>query len=1125
MRFCMKVSFFVLLIFSASAFCATKPLEIGEEEMPELSNQSSPFRGKINHPGYIGHTWVAYPHVENPASLDMDPQGRIFVSEANRFWFGVPDLRRAREMIRGDFRSRTTADRLALYDAHADKRDRAWYEQTPDRLIRLEDSDGNFVADKRTLFSDAFDEPLDGIGFSVLAERNATYFTCIPALRKLTDPNDDGEADTLESIVEGFGVRVSFIGHDLHGITRGPDGRLYFSIGDRGFYVEREDGEIFEASGRGAIFRCDSDGTNFEVYAHGLRNPQELAFDDQGNLFTFDNTGDIGDKARVVYVLDNTDSGWDMAHQSPHHYANALDWKNFKLSKSVWVGEKMFETYTRDQPQWVYPPIGHLGNGPSGVTWLSGKSVPEDLREGFLVTNYRGAPKNSNIIHVSLTSKDAGFELGESLVFVEGVASCDVEHGYDGNLYLADYGGGWSVNKNGTIQILRPQDSECQAIGKETALAFQKGFEHRSLSELQLLLSHDDQRVRQAAQFAMVSKGTASIATFTEILEIVDNAMLPRLHAIWGLGQLYRQGHVEAGPILLKCLASDKVEIRANAARTCGDVRVTASREPLLSLLNDHAPRVISLAAVALGRVAPTGDAEVVDALFSRAANNNGESFDVTIRHAFLSALSRLARPDQTLARVKSDSFEQRMLSLLVCRRQDHPHLALFLNDETEEIRKEAVSAIYDTGALDGPAGKALLSLNPEDFPFHQQVRLVGAYFRIGSENAAKALLSTCANHKLGEEVRIFAMEALLRWSIPMDTDPVLGHYRPTLQSTFSRTDFVSAMGENIRQLVEKEKAPKLASLLGKFVMEAGISMDPVVLRKQVMDSNLNAEVRASNLRSLLSLNDKADHAMIEDLLDDPSELVRSVSFAGLVDRAPDKYEGKVTLAVKEDEPMVARAIFKSLSEKNPKMLIDMWKVRELNLRNELWLDLYQALTDSPDEDARKVAATYAAGDPGRVHALSLYGGNPGSGELVFRNQGACLQCHKIEGEGGAQGPELSLVGDRMQPSKLLESLVYPSAEISPGYGLSTVSLKNGDAQVGRILANESESLTILSPDGVKHELNKSEVSDVSPPVSAMPPLGMTLNPNDLRDLIAYLGSRNKETISRLKRETEHGEK
>ena len=32
----------------------------------------------------------------------------------------------------------------------------------------------------------------------------------------------------MNNIVEGFGVRVSFIGHDLHGIIRGPDGRLYF---------------------------------------------------------------------------------------------------------------------------------------------------------------------------------------------------------------------------------------------------------------------------------------------------------------------------------------------------------------------------------------------------------------------------------------------------------------------------------------------------------------------------------------------------------------------------------------------------------------------------------------------------------------------------------------------------------------------------------------------------------------------------------------------------------------------------------------------------------------------------------------------------------------------------------
>ena len=205
--------------------------------------------------------------------------------------------------------------------------------------------------------------------------------------------------------------------------------------------------------------------------------------------------------------------------------------------------------------------------------------------------------------------------------------------------------------------------------------------------------------------------------------------------------------------------------------------------------------------------------------------------------------------------------------------------------------------------------------------------------------------------------------------------------------------------------------------------------------------------------------------------------------------------------------------------------MIELWKVRELNLKNELWLDLYQSLSGSSNNEAKQVAATYAAGDPGRIHALSLQGGNPSSGELVFRNQGACLQCHKVDGQGGEQGPELSLVGDRMEASKLLESLVNPNAEISPGYGLSTVIMSKGDAVVGRILADEDDTIIVLSPDGKQQEIKKAEVSEVSPPVSAMPPLGMTLNPNDLRDLIAYLGSRNKENISRLKRETEHGEK
>jgi len=1054
----------------------------------------------------------------------MDPMGRIFVAEANRFWFGVPDLRRAREMIRDDFRSRTIVDRLAMYDKHADKRNRAWYTQTPDRLIRLEDRDGNGVADYRTLFSDAFKEPLDGIGFSILAERNATYFTCIPALRKLTDPNDDGVADTNDKIVDGFGVRVSFIGHDLHGITRGPDGRLYFTVGDRGFHVVDDNGTVHEASGRGAVFRCDSDGSNFEVYSHGLRNPQELAFDNHGNLFTFDNTGDIGDKARVVYVLDNSDSGWDMAHQSPHHYANALDWGDFHLSKSVWVGQKMFETYTKDQPQWVYPPIAHVGNGPSGVTWLSGMSVAEDLRDTFLMTNYRGAANISNVIQVALSPADSSFKLKKQSSFMEGVAVADVEHGYDGNLYFADYGGGWSVNKNGSIQVLRPTDPKLKEVGAETARMFQKGFAHRSLPELASFLEHPDQRVRQASQFAMVGKGTEAVPVFAEILRDGAESEYAALHALWGLGQLYRQGVDGSADAIVDAFSAKNPEVRANAARVVGDSMVTEGHSGLLKLLEDSSPRVVSLSAIALGRVAPKGDDKAVNALFAVAKRNQGNDFEVAIRHSLLSALDRVAKDDQLSEFSKSEEVEQRLLCVLLLRRRASPDLAQFLDDANEAVREEAVLAIYDTDAMDGPAGQKLLLANPKGLPFYHQARLVGACFRIGSMESAVRLSEFVSSDDLDKEIRGFAIKALMRWATPLDTDPVLGHYRPVKASPISLAEVVSKIGNDIKLLLEEEKEPKVASLLSSFAQKSGLSLDSETLRKQVVDTKLDPEVRVANLKGLISKGEKEDDQLLLKLTKDENEAVRAASFGHLIDRALDPDYALSMKALKEDSFLVARSVISGLILKDSARVIELWRTRELDIRPELWLDLYLVLLQSDDSEPKQVAATYAAGDPGRVHALSLVGGDPTEGEKIFRNQGACLQCHKVGDEGGIQGPELTLVGERLQPPKLLESLVNPSAEITPGYGLSNVTLLKGTSLVGRIAEKKDGIVTVISPDGKKTAVREDQVKDISPPVSAMPPMGLTLSSNDLRNLIGFLQSRNKKFLADAEKADKHGE-
>jgi quinoprotein glucose dehydrogenase len=79
----------------------------------------------------------------------------------------------------------------------------------------------------------------------ILARRGDVFVTCIPNLYRLRDDDGDGKAGTgppeRTILSGGYGARVAFRGHDLHGLVLGHDGRLYFTIGDRGYKVEYKD--------------------------------------------------------------------------------------------------------------------------------------------------------------------------------------------------------------------------------------------------------------------------------------------------------------------------------------------------------------------------------------------------------------------------------------------------------------------------------------------------------------------------------------------------------------------------------------------------------------------------------------------------------------------------------------------------------------------------------------------------------------------------------------------------------------------------------------------------------------------------------------------------------------------
>lgn len=131
-----------------------------------------------------------------------------------------------------------------------------------------------------------------------------------------------------------------------------------------------------------------------------------------------------------------------------------------------------------------------------------------------------------------------------------------------------------------------------------------------------------------------------------------------------------------------------------------------------------------------------------------------------------------------------------------------------------------------------------------------------------------------------------------------------------------------------------------------------------------------------------------------------------------------------------------------------------------------------------------------------------------------------CSSCHSMSGEGGTAGPDLTQLGTRFSNKDILESIIEPSKTISDQYGATTFYLKEGGTVVGR-LANQDKDKYYISqnpfaPQDVKEVLRKdvlrTRVSEVSP---MLPGLINRLNPEELRDLMAYLksGGNKQDTI------------
>jgi putative heme-binding domain-containing protein len=120
----------------------------------------------------------------------------------------------------------------------------------------------------------------------------------------------------------------------------------------------------------------------------------------------------------------------------------------------------------------------------------------------------------------------------------------------------------------------------------------------------------------------------------------------------------------------------------------------------------------------------------------------------------------------------------------------------------------------------------------------------------------------------------------------------------------------------------------------------------------------------------------------------------------------------------------------------------------------------------------------------------------------------SCAKCHRLAGEGGAIGPDLSTAGKKFSLPDLMDATILPSKAISDQYGSQQVLTAAGQILVGRVVEIGDEVYVYtIDPDAKPVVLNKEDVDQITPSKVSQMPTGLidSLNPEELKDLVAYI--------------------
>ena len=430
-------------------------------------------------------------------------------------------------------------------------------QSAPDRIIVLEDTNGDGKADASNVFEEGLLIPT-----GVAPGDGGVYVAQSTDLLHLMDTDGDGKADRKRRVLSGFGTEDTH--HNLHTLRWGPDGRLYMN---QSVYT-RTDTETPHGVTRlkaGGGFRFDTKTMKMEIFFRGLWNSWGHQFDAYGQSFLTDGAGFAG----VAYAFPG-------ATFNPTPGARRqLD----LISPGRW-------------PKFASLEIIH------------GAAYPKDWQGSIITCDFRA----NRVTRFSVSEQQAGFVTQQEKDVLRSSSATfrpiDVKQGPDGALYIAD----WSnpIINHGEVDFRDERRDRWHgriwrvAWKERPKPAYPKNLTKLDHDSLLALLGCDDRSIQDRARRQLIEIGVTSKIIDSWLKQQTSEAL--RLQALW-LNQAINSPNLE---LLRELLHAKDHRVRAAAARVIPDwIAEPNSEETQLfeQLVSDVHPRVRLESVRALGKI------------------------------------------------------------------------------------------------------------------------------------------------------------------------------------------------------------------------------------------------------------------------------------------------------------------------------------------------------------------------------------------------------------------------------------------------------------------------------------------------------------------------------------------